>query len=229
MKHDIVYILKNDVDSEEIKYSLRSVEKNFPYEKVWFFGGRPRGIFPDVYVKYMQTGRTKWQRSTSTLRLACSTAELSDDFWLFNDDFFILEKVEDMPTYIRGDMQERIDELIDRNGRSNYCVQLEETMKLLKRNGLPTVDYALHLPILVNKKKALEVMEKFPDCPMFRCLYGNYCGIDGVRTNDVKIYDLSSLPEEGQVLLSTSDTSFRAGKVGRMLKAKFKEPSRWEK
>ena len=229
MKHDVVYILKNGVDSDEIRYSLRSIEKNFPHGSVWFFGGKPKNIMPDIYVPYMQTGATKWQRSTETLKLACSTPELSDDFWLFNDDFFILEKVKDLPTYVKGTMSERVSELVDRNGWSSYCRKIDETRQMLEQNGFPTIDYALHTPMLINKKKALEVMEKFPNCPMFRCLYGNYFGIAGERTDDVKIYDLNELPKEGQTLLSTCDTSFKIGKVGRMIKSKFPEPSIWEK
>lgn len=38
MEYDAVYILKNDIDPSELRYSLRSLE-NFPHGKVWFFKG----------------------------------------------------------------------------------------------------------------------------------------------------------------------------------------------
>lgn len=46
-KYDIVYILKNDVKPDEIRYSLRSIEQNLEHGNVWFFGGIPEGIRPD--------------------------------------------------------------------------------------------------------------------------------------------------------------------------------------
>ena len=50
MRHDIVYFVKNTEENEELVYSLRSVEKNFPYNRVWFFGGCPNGLKPDVHI-----------------------------------------------------------------------------------------------------------------------------------------------------------------------------------
>ena len=38
---DIVYIIKDDLPTTELKYSLRSVEANFPHRLVWFVGGKP--------------------------------------------------------------------------------------------------------------------------------------------------------------------------------------------
>ena len=37
MKHDVVYLLKNNYKStDELRYSIRSVVKNFPYRKIVF-------------------------------------------------------------------------------------------------------------------------------------------------------------------------------------------------
>ena len=45
--HDIVYILRNNIDTDEIKYSMRSVVKNFPFNSIWIYGGKPKGIEPE--------------------------------------------------------------------------------------------------------------------------------------------------------------------------------------
>ena len=131
MDNDIVYILKNNTGSEELRYSLRSVEQNFPHRKVWFFGGCPRDISPDVYVKIQQRGGTKWERSTNTLRIACETEDLTDDFWLFNDDFFILEPVRSLPYMVRGRLETRINEIISRRVIHKYADDLEEARQQL--------------------------------------------------------------------------------------------------
>ena len=229
MKHDIVYILQHGVMPNELRYSLRSVGMNFPHGRVFFFCGLPQGIEPDCFVPFQQSGVSKWERSTSTLRKICTTDEVSDDFWLFNDDFYILEKVSDLPYMYSGALSERISELIERRGVSSYTVKLKECEIALRVAGCDTLNYALHVPMLINKQKALETLDRFPTCPMFRSLYGNHHEVGGIRADDVKIHDRFSLPREGQALLSTSDTSFRCGAVGDYIKKKFTEASRWEK
>lgn len=46
---DIVYFVKNSEYNGELRYSMRSVLKNFPHRKIWFVGGLPKGIKPDYY------------------------------------------------------------------------------------------------------------------------------------------------------------------------------------
>lgn len=228
MKHDVVYILSKDVEPDELRYSLRSVEENFPFRKVWFFCGCPKGFKPDGYVPFKQIGRSKWQKSTSTFRAIGSTEGVSDEFWLFNDDFFVLEKVEDLPYMMRGMLADHVAGIRSRRAISGYANGLDDAREQLHKRGMTTYDYALHVPMLINKRKAVEVIDEFPNCPMFRSLYGNYCEVGGITVPDVKVYDLDSVPEEGQVLLSTGDVTFRNGAVGRYIRERFAEPSRWE-
>ena len=63
---------------------------------------------------------------------------------------------------------------------------------------------------------------------MFRSLYGNYAKVGGIKVDDVKIYNAAGLPQPGQALLSTSDASFSFGRVGKIIRDKFSERSRWE-
>lgn len=225
---DIVYVLKNDIKPDELRYSLRSIEANFPFRRVWFFGGLPPEITPDAFVDYEQQGNTKWARAVSTFREICNTEEVSSDFWLFNDDFYILKKVRTLPYMTHGSLADRVAELRSRVGESSYTKELNKLNDLLTREGLTTRSYALHVPMRINKAKALEVLDRFPDCYMFRSLYGNYHNVGGRETDDVKIFDNEGLPAEGQALLSTSDASFRHGKVGEFIRAQFPNKSRWE-
>ena len=223
---DVVYILKKDVQPDELRYSLRSVEKNFPHGRVFFFCGRPEGINPDVYVPFEQIGATKWEKATSTYRKICES-DVTEDFWLFNDDFFILERITELPYMYRGTLKERIDDLRERRGNSSYCMKLEGARLELESLGFESLDYALHIPMLINKQKAIETLNTFKS-PMFRSLYGNYAKVGGIKVDDVKIYNAAGLPQPGQALLSTSDASFSFGRVGKIIRDKFSERSRWE-
>lgn len=222
---DIVYILKDDVEADELRYSLRSLE-NFPHRKVWFFCGCPKGIRPDEYVPFKQTGNRKFEKATSTYR-AIAESGVTEDFWMFNDDFFILEKVEDFPYMYNGTLAEYIEHLRTRNRVHPYARRLDRTRVNLENKGLGTLNYALHVPMLFNKEKVLETLRAFPDDSMFRSLYGNLHKVGGVERKDCKIMDLESVPD-GWDLVSTYEESFKNGKVGEWIMAKFPKPSRWE-
>lgn len=230
MEHDIVYILRNGIDGEELKYSLRSL-KNFPHGKVWFFGGTPAGLKPDGAFPVEQRGVSVWQKVRWTMRLVCRAAGVSSDFWLFNDDFFVMKKAEAVAEacYDRTIFR-RVEEIRRRNGgaTSLYTVELERTRNTLQHYRHKTLNYATHTPMLINKDKMLEVLDEFPRISMPRCLYGNYYNVGGVQMKDCKIIGLDEAPSKDAFYLSTSDESFAGGKVGEYIRSVFTEPSRFE-
>lgn len=229
MQYDIVYILKNDIDGSELKYSLRSLV-NFPHGRVWFYGGKPKGITPDRMVEFEQEGRTKWQRSTNSLRMACKNDEITSSFWLFNDDFYCMKPCDGIPPFYNGDLYQRILQLkSDHKRQSGYVMQLEKMVELLDVHGLGVKNYGVHMPMLIDRAKALVVLKEFDPCPMFRSLYGNSCNIGGVNREDVKLSRLDEEPDHDADWLSTSNTSFMYGAVGEYIRSAFPEASEYER
>ena len=232
-KHDVVYFVK-DVDSnEELRYSLRSLETNWQFREVWFYGGCPNGLKPDHHVGLEQTAPSKWEKVRSMLYQACLNDELTDNFWLFNDDFFVLKFTgEDMPPQYNGTLENRIERIERRHGGipNEYTKRLRHLVDTLDGAGLDRLNYAVHKPILINRKKMLEVLDKFPDEPMSRALYGNYWKIGGVSEHDMKIqlfdYDIKKV--EQWPFVSTDDRSWLYGTVGEFLREKFNQRSRFE-
>ena len=226
-KHDIVYILKNGIDSDEIRYSLRSVEKNFPHGKVWFYGGKPAGIEPDEYVKLIQEGASRYAKVTNTIRQICINDDITEDFWLFNDDFFVMQQIKDLKPMISGTISERVQRIVDRIGvKSKYAKMLEHTGDVLRAKGYDTLDYALHVPMLINRRKALEAIQTFPGEPMFRCLYGNYIGAEADLISDVKVFENED-PIKGTPFMSTDNRAW-GDKAGGYIRSRYPYPSRWE-
>lgn len=232
MKHDIVYVLRNDIQDnpEELRYSLRSVERNFTYKRVIFAGGCPPGIVPDRHIKIKQKGDTKYEKVSDTIRQICSDPAVTPDFWLFNDDFFIMQKIKDLPYYCGGSLQRRIHKITELSYGmvSKYAHELKRTESILQQKRYDSLDYALHVPMLINKKLALETLEEFPNHKMFRSLYGNRNKVGGILTEDVKIRSAKEDPDPDAALLSTDDHSFQKGRVGEYIRKQFAEPSRWE-
>lgn len=227
MNRDIVYILRNGINTDEIRYSLRSVEKNFPVNRVWFYGGKPEGITPDRYVPVEQQGASRFQKVTNTIKRICLNDEITDTFYLFNDDFFIMKPVEEVPLIASGTIAERQADIKARHGfASRYSQRLGRTAEGLQHKGYDTLCYAVHLPMPVDRKKALEVMGLYTDDPMFRCLYGNYVGQNTVIMPDCKVFNNED-PFIDTTFLSTDDTAWN-NKAGEYIRSIFTEPSRWE-
>lgn len=229
MKNDIVYILKNNCDGYELRYSLRSL-KNMDHGKVWFIGGQPDGLYPDGRMAFEQQGETKWERVRNSLIKVCRNKDITDDFWLFNDDFFILKPIDETPLF-NGLLRDHILHVEHRHQDhpTQYTKKLRECEQILKDSGLPTFNYAIHVPMLMNKQKLKKALMLYSDTPMFRSIYGNYAEIGGNNHKDVKIIGLQSEIPDNADMVSTSDESFRYGIVGQRIRDKFQIRCRYEK
>lgn len=228
MKHDIVYLLKNDCDSEELKYSIRSVVQNFPYRKLVIVGGCPSDIKPDIYIPDTQEGATKWERAMHSLKKVLDNDELTEDIWLFNDDFFIMDPVRSDVNYFSGSLERQIIKMKQKHPRgSGYIRSLETLRACLFNLNKDTLCFALHIPFLINRVKAEKLFEEYPGIKMFRTFYGNWYEIECSYMRDVKVYDLETIPDTPYI--STTDESFKKGKVGEFLRKYFANPSKYEK
>ena len=229
-KYDVVYFVKETTTNEELRYSLRSIEKNFPHNKVWFVGGQPNGLEPDEKLRLVQAGLSKYSNVGSLLIRTLEEEKISEDFWYFNDDFFVMQPIKDLPPIYYKDLYRYIINVENNNGiaASPYTKRLRHTISLLEENGLEVLNYETHTPILINRKKALDVIRKFGRGLAFRSLYGNYYKIGGKDTKDVKVIDTEKEVSEKSILLSTSDRAFKSGRIGEFIKTKFTERSRFE-
>lgn len=225
-KYDIVYVLKNDVKPDELKYSLRSL-KNFPHKKIWFFGGKPEGIEPDEYVEVIQEGISKYTKARSTWKTILDTDELTDNFWLFNDDFYVMKEITKYEPVYDETLFEKIIRVEDKYmDRTNYTRHLRNAAAWLRENGYDVKNYELHMPMLINKEKMKAILPE-SDLPI-HSIYGNIYNVGKVNRHDVKIVDLNIEPDPDCDFLSTSDISFRKGKVGEFIKKQFTEPCEYE-
>ena len=148
---------------------------------------------------------------------------------MFNDDFFIMEPMDDLPyMYHKEPLAEHAQTLLDKSPWSTYAPRLQKASQELQRAGYGELNYELHVPMLFDKTKALEAFRRF-NSPMIRSLYGNYHNVGGIEAEDVKIYSLARGRYDLYKLLSTNDTTFKAGAVGSYIRKQFKKKSRYEK
>ncbi len=230
---DIIYFVKDTTVNEELRYSLRSVEENFPHRKVWFIGGCPEGLRPDGRLRVDQKAGSKWGNTSLLLQAVCKCQDISDDYILFNDDFFVMQPVESLPWYSDGSLERRIEKLkTDYPYGSAYLTHLIETQTMLKAHCMPTINYAVHYPMPMNKQEMLKTFTEFSFGLMWRSLYGNHHRKLPTYVNDCKVYDFAKSPEDvgadSALYLSTTDTAFNFGRIGTYIKDKFPFRSRFE-
>lgn len=229
-KADIVYFVKNASHNEELRYSLRSIEKNFPHATVWIYGFCPYELNTDRIVNVEQMEPTKWQNTRKLMAAACANDDITPDFWLFNDDFFIMKPITELPPLYDGDIITHIEEIKARHGgtATAYTNQLEHLAKTLKTAGYGTKNYAIHKPMLINRAKMRETLEKYPDEPMLRALYGNMHNIGGQPAKDCKIAAHLRPNTKDEAIISTDDFAFANLDTGDYIRAQFPDKCKYE-
>jgi hypothetical protein len=181
---DLVYICRNG-NNEELRYSIRSAVKNLPHDKIWVVGGKPDWYTGD-YIEVNQ-GKSKYRNARNNLKAICNAKEISESFILMNDDFYIVNKIDSIPYMYAGTLSDKIKQRDDIFNGNTYTALLRQTLGSLSRKNINTaLDYELHVPMIMEKKKLSKVLGF---SGLWRSLYGNIFAVGGVKISDVKVYD----------------------------------------
>lgn len=181
---DFVYIVKKSETNEDLRYSLRSIAKFYPDHKVWIVGYKPTWVQNVNYIPVKQT-KDKWKNSVLNIQTACTNENISDDFILMNDDFFCIKPILPLETVCNANLGKLTTSVkIHNKHNSKWHKAFKLVNDLLKKIGVnePNYDYEAHLPLQINKKKYLEVMNlsevqdfiKSKEILHKRTLYKNY-------------------------------------------------------
>ena len=231
-KYDVVYLLKDTDSNPELVYSIRSVVENFPHNRIVFCGGKPKRLEPDLYLPVSQDRPSKWENTRKNLEAIVDDDRITEDFWLFNDDFFALVPIsENIHAYYDGGINKVIEKTERGFGHPiDWTKRLRHLLATLEKNGLPDLNYAVHKPMLMNRAKLKALLEEFPDEPMIRALYGNYYHEEGEDSPDykVRVKDYNLMRVKKWNFVSTQDDSFIDGNIGRYLRDRFRFPTRFE-
>jgi hypothetical protein len=229
---NFVYISRGD-ENQELRYSIRSVEKYFPNSEVWIVGGVPNWYKgKNIYV---EQSSTKYKNAAENLKTIVQSDEIPEQFILMNDDFFILDTINTIPYYHEGLLSIKIEKYKKLKMDVNYIGKLGSTYAKLEKIGFKQpLSYETHTPMPMEKNKLKTILK---DCPanFWRSLYGNIHQVGGEEIKDVKVYyrnkfaEISNNYQEQKVpFLSTDDESFIKIRDDLFLN-KFKEKSKYEK
>lgn len=199
-----------EVPHGELEYCLKGIE-NVPHSKVHVIKTAPDKSYLSYAVVHDQEKKILY---------AVQELVETDDFYLFNDDFFVMKKVKNIPVYHRGLL---IDHIKQRKQYDSYTQSLKETYEYLKRLGIENpLSYELHIPLKMNTQKRLDLHFKCIDefrkgkKLQMRTVYGNVYNIGGTLKKDVKIQDMDTILKEP--FISTTNKSFEQGKIGEYIR-----------
>lgn len=230
---DFVYVVRRSEENEALRYSLRSIEQHTPVGRVWVVGYKPKWIHGVGYLPTNQS-RSKWENSTANLLTACLHDEVAESFVYMNDDFYVVEPVDDIEPLHRGPVADVLDQYTYTRG--HYVAGMRETARLLASLGVKRpLSYELHVPMLIERAAMVEAMHAATDrkyvFPMTalhkRTLYGNLRGVGGRQVPDVKANAETSTLPPGPYW-SSSSAALR-GRMGRELRRRFPTPCSFER
>lgn len=178
---DLVYVLGSGTAwrNNEIRYSLRSVEKNLTnYRNIFVVGENPgftQNIihipFPDMYGQLNADGNM-----IEKVLAACNHPMLSDNFVYMNDDAYFIKPLDAtaITPFHKGDLNSLPASFW---AETHWRKRLYNTLITLQAYGLTTLHFDHHAPVIFNKAAFVETMQQFNyahDIGLnIKSLYGN--------------------------------------------------------
>lgn len=187
---DILIPVKEGEPNEQLRYTLRSL-KNIPHGKVYIAGYKPSWVKNVRHIPVNQRFGTRFQKSANNIFYGCKS-DISQEFILMNDDFFITAKPKEIINYHWSTLQDHLNRYGSR--RSQYLNIMRTTQTKLTQLGCTTYSYELHCPMVIDKTKFIEtyIFMQRKNIPFgsTRSVYGNMHKIESKnRKKDVKIYE----------------------------------------
>lgn len=211
---DCVYILGSGslANNEELRLSLRSLHENMiDLGKIYVVGEDPGFLPPDMLFHSNDCYKEKWKNAYHKVCVACGIFELSDDFLLMNDDFFMIEPFEgaEFPFYAL------------KNSNGGTCGQHS---------------FHIHCPIRLNKEMYLKMPFSMDQkaCRSPRTFYGNFYKAPPKFCGDFVVHVGEGMkPPEEQIVglpcFSIGDHAMLYAPFRKWLEYQFTEPSPFEK
>lgn len=243
---DLVYPLRVEEDSEELRYSLRSVCANADglFGRVWVVGDRPDWLtgvgFLDAALPPGRPG-DPWGPIRDRRFKAASVAahgDVAETLLWMNDDFFLCRPISSWQMWHQGDafafaLKMRA------AAAPQWWLHMVESMALwAQRQGVQDGKaWQGHLPRLFAKARLGEAIAAYPESwPLDVCgLYelAGAIGGPGERGVNTKVHNAEQFRRGVDRLdrvpwLSTTDVSFRKGIVGEYIRELFPDPCRFE-
>lgn len=162
---DIVYPVGPGDKNDDLRYSLRAVEKfaSGAYRQIVIVGHAPSWIKGVEVIKVPQN-RDKWLNARTNIETACRCEKITNDFVLFNDDFILTEPVinwQNITNCYLGTLREQEAKYANLENAGEWKRGFEFNRRLLQQLGImEPLNFEVHGPIIFNREKRLYLFER---------------------------------------------------------------------
>jgi hypothetical protein len=167
-KIDVVYPLGTESkwDDNEIRYSLRSLAKNFPdLGRVWIIGHKPAWLTGVVHIPMEDYHKHNKDANLIDKVLAACQAGVSEQFVFCSDDQVFLRPIQfkDMRPLHYADITNTPDE---KWGKGSWWARMRAVRDELKRRGFTSIkNYDSHCPTPYDRDKYAAIIPTFDYAP----------------------------------------------------------------
>lgn len=220
---EVVYYVRPGERNDELRYSLRSLV-NLAHDRVLLVGYKPKWVTNVEHIPALMTPGGPQMTAADHLLRACERVE-GDEFVVMNDDFYLMEPVERVPSLHAGSLAEKAVAT-----RGSYGNALREALRRLTGLTDPLA-WTLHIPLVVVRQALVDVLRPILAGshrivrPEWRTMYGNLSGAIGEQAPDVKVRRRTDPMPTGP-FLSSHDSAISW--LGPILRHRFPAPSPYE-
>lgn len=179
---DIIYPnIEKFAQWEELRYSIRSLEKNLRNIefKIWIVGDWPQWLDPEKasHIPCEFTGKTPRIDILHKHLAVIGNHDIHEEYFWMNDDIYLVNPVQyaDMCLNVAINNLRVSKSIFSR--QTTWGRDVLHTYEVIKNAGLPTWNYAAHIPHRYEKQKVLQLIQEFnmlEDPLEITILYYNY-------------------------------------------------------
>jgi hypothetical protein len=170
----VIPYCKEFAQGRELLFTLRSwYEKTcFPANLV-IIGDREDWFGEEIFfIEHQRTSDNPQIDTMEKLKLAIESPEVTERFIWTNDDIYLVNRV----SLAHIEIPKVLGDLNPKKFKGVYAENMSRTIMLLDKFGLPKLNYGTHTPVLFEKFKLVEMLERFPEAEsgvLFSSLYFN--------------------------------------------------------
>lgn len=207
---DLLYIVGpfSGWADNELRYSLRSVARHLPHERLVIVGHLPAWVRGAVHVPAWDIHEHPVANTLHKLQVAVESGVLGEHFLLMNDDFLLLRDMDaDDPAVVCGTLQQRITQ--GPIGADPYYDLLNAAMRRLRKAGIEEpLNYDVHAPLPMHCTGVRAMLKRWGRSGAlyaWRSVYGNMNMVPAQLGVDRKQRHVFRVPEDDEGVMSPGE------------------------
>lgn len=232
--HLLVLYKSEPTDGEELKYSLRSLEKNLHIDTdytITVVGDMPTWIQGAEHLHGNPHQDDKVRNMMHNVVEGCRHLQGEERAYFFADDYILMDPTEEILPCYWGRLADQVELVTGRFGKDHwYSRSMKATYRITSAFSEEPRSWDLHRPMPLQPARAVEVLSpllKAGTVPFWRTTYGELAGFDrpAYHAHDGKYH--SGRYPIGVPWVSTDEAMWQA-RPGRTIRKRLDTPSRWE-